>query len=296
MDWNDLRFFLAVARCHSLTEASRVLRVSQATVARRVHALEQALSAALFTKSHDGYALTAQGEALLPPAEQAEAQLLWLERGGAVPLEDEAGIVRLAMPELLGQHFIIPALAPFCEAHPQIRLEAVADVRPLSLKRREADVLVRLVRPTHGDYTLRRVGSIALALYAAPAYVARHGLPATLAELCHHRLIGWDTGMGFLPFSGWLVDTVPAAQVAFRAHTMSAQLAAVEAGLGLAVLPGFIARKFGFTRALTQEAPFLSDLWLLLAADIQNVTRVRLLAEHLSELMTRRADELIRLD
>lgn len=295
MDWNDLRYFLAVARCHSLTEAARVLRVSQATIARRIQALEQALRAPLFTKSNDGYALTAQGEALLAPAEQAEAHLLWLERGGAVPSGEEAGIVRLAMPELLGQHFIIPALAPFCEAHPQIRLEAVADVRPVSLKRREADVLVRLVRPTHGDYTLKRVGSIALALYAAPAYVARHGVPETLADLATHRLIGWDAGLGFLPFSGWLVDSVPMANVAFRAHTMSAQLAAVEAGLGLAVLPAFVGRKFGFTRALTQEAPFHSDIWLLLASDTQHVMRVRLLADHLSERLQAAAEELTRL-
>lgn len=296
LDWNDLRYFLAVARAHSLTEAARVLRVSQATIARRIQALEQALSAPLFTKSHDGYALTAQGEALLPPAEQAEAQMLWLERGGAVPADEEAGIVRLAMPELLGQHFIIPGLAPFCEAHPQIRLEAVADVRPVSLKRREADVLVRLVRPTHGDYTLKRVGSIALALYASPAYAARHGVPEIAAEMEHHRFIGWDAGFGFLPFSGWLVDAIPAAQVAFRAHTMSAQLAAVEAGLGLAVLPAFVARKFGFTRALVQETPFFSDIWLLHAADTQHVTRVRLLADHLSDLLTGYADELIRVD
>ncbi|MCA0406616.1 MAG: LysR family transcriptional regulator [Proteobacteria bacterium] len=296
MDWNDLRFFLAVARCHSLTEASRGLRVSQATVARRIQALEQALAAPLFTKSHDGYALTVQGEALLPHAEQAEAHMLWLERGGAVPREEEAGIVRLAMPELLGQHLIIPALAPFCEAHPQIRLEAEADVRPVSLKRREADVLVRLVRPTHGDYTLKRVGSIALALYAAPAYVVRHDLPTTLGELEHHRLIGWNTGLGFLPFSSWLVDAVPAAKVAFRAHTMSAQLAAVEAGLGLAVLPAFIARKFGLERALPQEKPFFSDIWLLLAADSQHVTRVRLLADHLCDLLSGHTEELTRVE
>lgn len=296
MDWNDLRYFLAVARCHSLTEASRVLRVSQATVARRIQALEQALAAPLFTKSNDGYALTPQGDSLLPHAEQAESQLLWLERGGAVPAEEVAGIVRLAMPELLGQHFIIPALADFCEEHPQIRLEAVADVRPLSLKRREADLLVRLVRPSHGDYTVKRVGSIALALYASPAYAARHGMPETLAELEQHRLIGWDSGLGFLPFSRWLVDAVPAAAVAFRAHTMSAQLAAVEAGVGLTVLPAFVARKFGFTRALKQEAPLFSDIWLLLAADAQNVMRVRLLADHLSERLSAGADVLTRVD
>lgn len=296
MDWNDLRYFLAAARSHSLTEAGRELRTSPATIARRIAALEQALSAKLFAKSNDGYLLTAEGEALLGPAEQAEAHMHWLERSGAVPSEALGGVVRLAMPELLGQHFIIPALAEFCGKYPRIGVEAVADVRPLTLKDREADLLVRLVRPTHGDYTIRKIGGVALGLYGNQAYVQNHGTPRRFGDLDQHRLIGWDARLGFLPLSRWIADAVSAPNLVFRAHTMSAQLAAVEAGIGLAVLPAFVARKFGLVRTVADEAPFCSDVWLLQAADAQSFARVRLLADHLTELFEHATDSLIQID
>lgn len=285
LDWNDLRYFLAVARLHSLTEASRELRVSQATIARRIAALEHTIGRGLFAKRHDGYSLTTAGEALFEPAEQAEAHLLWLERGAAFPAESLAGIVRLAIPELLGQHFIIPSLADFSERHPSIRLEVIADVRPMRLSRREADVLVRLVHPTQGDYLVRRVGRIALALYGSPAYLAAHGSPAVPSDLLNHRMIGWEAELGFLPFSRWLLDALPETNVVFRAHTMSAQLAAVEANLGLAVLPAFVAKKFGLVRVLKEEAPFSSDIWMLQAPGSGSFARVRVLADHVAEAL-----------
>jgi len=296
MDWNDLRYFLAVARSHSLTEAGRELRTSPATVARRIAALEQALGAGLFAKSNDGYLPTAQGEALLGPAEQAEAHLLWLERSGAVPSEALGGVVRIAMPELLGQHFIIPSLAEFGQKYPRIGIEAVADVRPLTLKDREADLLVRLVRPAHGDYTVRKIGRISLGLYGSQRYVSMHGIPRTFGELAQHRLIGWEARMSFLPLSRWLADAVPAPNLVFRAHTMAAQLSAVEAGIGLAVLPAFVARKYGLVRMVADEAPFRSDIWLLQASDAQSFARVRVLADHLTELFEHATDSLAQID
>lgn len=296
MDWNDLRYFLAVARGHSLTEAARELRTSPATVARRIAALEQALGTGLFAKSNDGYGLTEQGSALVGPAEQAEAHLLWLERCGAVPSSTLGGVVRLAMPELLGQHFIIPSLAEFSRKFPHVSVEAVADVRPLTLKDREADVLVRLVRPSHGDYTLRRLGEIALGLYGSPSYILENGGPGTFRDLDGHRLIGWEARMGFLPMSRWLADSVANPNLVFRAHTMSAQLAAVESGIGLAVLPAFVAQKYGLVRVVENEAPFRSDIWLLQAADTQSFARIRALADHIADLFEQAGDSLSRID
>jgi len=296
LDWNDLRYFLAVARSHSLTEAGRELGTSPATVARRIAALEHALGAGLFAKSNDGYLLTAQGEALTGPAEQAEAHLLWLERSGAVPSDALSGVVRIAMPELLGQHFIIPSLAEFGQKYPHIGVEAVADVRPLTLKEREADLLVRLVRPANGDYTVRKIGGISLCLYGSQRYVSTHGTPRTFTDLAGHRLIGWEARMNFLPFSRWLGDAVPTQNLVFRAHTMTAQLSAVDAGIGLAVLPAFVARKYGLVRVVEDEAPFRSDIWLLQASDAQSFARVRVLADHLTELFAHATDSLVQID
>jgi DNA-binding transcriptional LysR family regulator len=285
LDWNDLRYFLAVARVHNLTEASRTLMVSPATIARRIAALEQALDARLFTKRPDGYALTASGEAMLPRAEQAEAQLLSLERDGAIPAESLAGTVRLAIPELLGQHLIIPSLDRFYQKFPDIKLEITADVRPVNLAKRQADVVVRLVRPSHGDYLVKRVGSIALGLYGSAAYLEARGVPGTLEELADHRLIGWGNDLGYLPFSRWLFDAAPHQNIVFRAHTMSAQLSAVQANIGLAVLPAFIARKLGLVRALKQHAHFSSDIWQLQLSDAEAIPRISALVGHLSKTL-----------
>jgi DNA-binding transcriptional LysR family regulator len=286
LDWNDLRYFLAVARVHSLTEASRELQVSQATVARRIAALESALKTTLFAKRPDGYVLSEAGEAFFSPAEAAEAQLLWLERGATGPTEQLTGIVRLAIPELLGHHLIVPSLAGFQQQYPAIRLEVIADVRPLRLSRREADVLVRLVRPTHGDYLVRRIGSIALGLYGSRTYVETCGAPRTVEDLEKHRLIGWDPGLGFLPLARWLSDNAPESNFVFRSHTMGAQLVAAEANLGLAVLPAFIANRHGLLRVLEGEPPFVSDIWLLQQSESHTLARVRALADHVAETVT----------
>lgn len=296
MDWNDLKFFLAVARSHTLTEASRVLRVSNSTIARRITALEQSVSSELFTKRNDGYFLTISGEAFFDRAEQAEAQLLWLERGGATPAEEYAGVVRLAVPELLGHHVIVPSLASFFEAYPSIQLELLADVRPMNLSKRQADLLIRLVRPSHGDYLVRRVGSVAMAVYGAPDYVAKHGSPETYSDLTGHRLVGWDNDLGYLPFSRWLFDAIPNANITLRAHTMSAQLAAVQAGIGLAVLPVVVAKKFDLTRVLTTDATFFSEIWLLQAADSKNIARVRALANYIGEALEASTELLCRVE
>jgi len=286
LDWNDLRYFLAVARVHSLTEAARELRASQATIARRISALEEALSVVLFTRRHNGYSLTASGEALLPLAEKAETDLLWLERSAGFTADSEAGVVRLALPELLGQHVVIPSLSAFNKRYPRIHLEVLADVRPLNLAKREADLLVRLVHPAHGDYLVRRICGIKLGLYGSRAYVEARGLPLERSELDRHQFIGWEANLGYLPLSRWILDDVAASQIVFRSHTMSAQLAAVECGLGLAVLPVFIGKKFGLTRVLGPDDMFISDIWMLQAADARNYARVRAVADHVAEALT----------
>jgi DNA-binding transcriptional LysR family regulator len=296
LDWNDVRYFLAVARSNSLTEAARELRVSQATIARRIAALEDAVAKPLFRKTNSGYFLTAAGEAFVAPSEQAEASMLLLQRSGAIESDEKAGVVRLAIPELFGQYFIIPSLASFCEQYPMIGLEAVADVRPLALNRRDADVLVRLVRPDYGNYVVRKIGRIALGLYASSKYIEKWGEPRAFSELSEHRLIGWDPKLSFLPFNRWLADKVSTHSHPFRSHTMSSQFAAVSAGIGLAVLPAFVANQAGLLRVVKEEEAFFSDLWLLQAADAQNLLRVRLLADYLSDTIGAAEGLLTRLD
>lgn len=296
MNWNDLRFFLVVARTHSLTEASRELLVNQSTVARRISALEDALGASLFLRGPDGYELTEMGETLVGPAEEAEAQMRRIERGGAVPPNQLSGTVRVALPELLGQQVLIPRLRGFYLRFPDIHLELIADVRPARLSNRDEDVLLRLIRPTHGDYYVRRVGGLVIGLYGAPDYIARHGAPVRDADLATHRLIGWETSLSYLPLARWLEDKVPEGLFYLRTHTMGAQFAAVLAGLGLAVLPAIVAKANNLVRVLVEEEPHRSDLWLLQNADTRRSARVNAVADHFADVIASEATALGSLD
>ncbi|MEI2296530.1 LysR family transcriptional regulator [Ensifer sp. MJa1] len=279
MDWNDLKFFLAVANARSLSAASGRLGVSPSTVSRRIEALEAALQVKLFRAHRDGYDLTPAGEELLAPAERAEAQMRVFERAALEKDSDLAGPVRVDVPELLGQQVLLPGLAGFLENHPEIRLEMHSSVRPVRLVGEEADIVVRLVRPQQGNYRQRRLGSTRFGLYAAPDYVARHGMPESAADLHHHRLIGWSEDLSYLVMVTWLDALCPGLRPAMRFSSFGGQMAAVKSGLGLAVLPDFAAEAAGFVPLLEQVPPLTSDLWLLVHGQSAELRRVRLVKE-----------------
>ncbi|HEY0834875.1 MAG TPA: LysR family transcriptional regulator, partial [Azospirillum sp.] len=190
LDWEDLRVFVALARAGSLSAAARALKVGHATVGRRVAALEAALGRALFDRRADGYALTAEGAAVLElAAGMDERALAILRRAG-----QDAGLtgtVRLTATESLAERFLIPRLAAFRRRHPGIDLEVLSDPRSLSLAKREADVAVRLARPQAGELVTRRLAAIAYGVYAAPDGDAE-------------SWVGYDDSHAHLPEAQWL--------------------------------------------------------------------------------------------
>lgn len=287
MDWNDLKFFLAVANARSLSAASSRLGVSPSTVSRRIEALEASLQVKLFRPHRDGYDLTPAGEELLAPAERAEAQMRVFERTAREKDSDLAGPVRIDVPELLGQDVLLPGLAGFLRDHPAIRLEMHSSVRPVRLVGEEADIVLRLVRPQQGNYRQRRLGSLAFGLYAAPDYIVRHGMPASAIDLHRHRLIGWSEDLSYLIMVAWLETLCPGIEPAMRMTSLGAQMAGVKNGLGLAVLPAFAAEAAGFVRLLEDLPPLAPDLWLLVHEQSADLARVRLVKEAVTAALAR---------
>ena len=202
--WNDLRYFLATARAHSLTDAGRHLGVSASTVARRIDTLEQALSRRLFRRRRDGYALTPAGERLIANAEAAETRILGFQRNTGVAPTEPAGVVRLATPEFLAHELIVPRLGDFLETYPALLLELLSNVHPVLLARDEADDIVRAVRLTQGAYTLRQ----------SPASLLACSLPISTLHARDTGLSRWacwtsvdHLGPGFsVPEDGALAD------------------------------------------------------------------------------------------
>ena len=289
MDWDDLRYFLEVSRAGGLSEAARRLGVSPSTVSRRIQSLEAALEAKLFTRLSDGYELTEAGAALSPLAEEAEESMLWLRRGFSGGGGSAAGVVRLAAPELLGQNVIVPGMRGLLERHPEIRLEILTSVEPVRLTKREADLVIRLVRPRDGPYRVQRLGAVRIRLYASADYIARRGAPATIDDLARHDLICWDARLQSIALAQWFREILPDARPKLSLDTLQAQLAAATSGLGVAVLPDFAAIEAGLCAVLEDIEPLTLDIWLLKHEHTLELERVRLVSEHIEALLRDRA-------
>ena len=283
-DWNDARFFLAIARGRSLSAAGRLLKVQQSTVGRRLAALEEALDARLFERTPDGYLLTRAGETLLARAERIEDEALSAERELSGREGQIAGSVRVTSPQAFGNALVVPLLARLQARHPEIVVELVADNANLSLTKREADVALRLGRPPQPLLVVRKLGAVANGLYAARSYLARRGRPRG-HDLAGHDFIGFDETYLQKQLIGWLGQRARGGRCTLRTNSSHGILAAVQAGMGVGPLPCWMGDAAeGVDRVLPAEQ-YAQDLWLVLHRDLRHVARVRVVCEFLAEEM-----------
>ena len=190
--WELYRSFLAVVREQSLSGAARALGLTQPTVGRHVNALEQSLGVSLFTRSQAGLQATEGALALVPYAEAMASAAEALQRAASGEESEDRGTVRVTASEMIGTEVLPQCLATFRQAHPRIIIELVVSNRSDDLLRRDADIAVRMVRPTQGALLARKIGTLRLGMFAHPRYVKTHGIPKTIAELSAHPLIGFD--------------------------------------------------------------------------------------------------------
>lgn len=287
MNWNDLKFFLEVARARSLSAAARSLGVSISTVSRRIEVLEADLDITLFRRHRDGYELSQAGRDLLGPAEAAEAQLRLLVRSAQQSDGGLTGTVRIDVPELIGQHIVLPGLESLLQDHPGIQLDLHSSVRSVNLAGQESDIVLRLVRPDRGNYKIRLIGQIGFGIYGSRSYLARHGAVASADNLRQHRIISWSEELRYLTMASWLNDLCPDLSPAMYLDSFSAQIAAVRHGYGIAVLPHFAAAPEGLVEMLEAGPKLQVDLWLLTHSQSATVPRVRAVVNFLSSLLSR---------
>jgi molybdate transport repressor ModE-like protein len=283
-DWNDLKYFLAIARLGKLTVAARQLGVDHTTVSRRIQALEDALRATLFERSPQGYKLTQAGEQLLAYAESMEtaAKQASAEIGEADMTL--AGGVRIGAPDGFGSTFLAPRIWSLCRRHPALEVELVAMPRLFSLSKREADVAVVLSRPTAGRLTVRRLTDYRLGLFAAPAYLARRDPIHRVADLKGHRLIGYIEDLIFTPELDYLPLIEKGLRAKFASTNLIAQMNATRAGAGLCVLPYFMTvGDDGLVPVLADDVRIMRTFWLITHADLAGMLRVRVTTDFIAE-------------
>jgi DNA-binding transcriptional LysR family regulator len=287
-DWTGLQYLLAVAETGTQSAAARRLNVSQPTVGRRLARLEHDLDTQLFDRTPDGIVLTPAGEQLLEYARRIEQDSLAAHRaisGGDSAL---AGTVRISATEALGITWLTPALAGLHRRHPGIRIELLIENAAVNLLRREADIAVRLFRPTQGELVGRQLGLHAMGLYAARSYLERAGTPRGVTDLADHDVIGFDESISHFPQARWFERHIPAERVVFRSNSNLVQIAAAKAGLGIGLLSCFIADQAAdLVRILPDADTIHHELWLVTHADLRRSARIRTVYDDLAETITK---------
>src|SRR6516162_1977950 len=282
LDWEDVRYFVALARHRTLSATARALRVNHATVARRIASLETLLGHPLFDRRASGYALTAEGKALVNHASAMnEAALSILRRLDAST--ELSGRVRLAAGRVLAERFLIDRLRAFHERYPAIDLEVIGGSRVVSLAKREADVALRYGTPKDSELVARRVATITFGLYASSSY--RDKLKAGQPP----AFIGFAEESDFIAEAKWLAGQFGNQRFSFRTNSQTTQAAAARADYGIALLPGYI--------VATHEPDLVEvtlggrlperDVWLLVRRDLKSVPRVKAVTDYLVEVFQR---------
>lgn len=275
-DWGDLRFFLEVARSGTLASAARNLGVDNTTVGRRLSALERDLGAKLFSRTPDGLALTAAGEAMRTAGAEMEEAVLRGEQRALGADRQLSGLVRVATTEMLGEVVVLPALKALHERHPQIRVDLLTGSGQLDIARREADVALRYIRPDRGDLVARRAGTVAFAPYASKRYLAARGRPAAGSGYAGHDLVTYSNVFAKWRYGQPGGEPVRDGRVVLRTNSTSMLVRAVRMGLGIGPLPCFLARSDKSLERVLPAAPGESDdLWLVVHKDVQRTSRVR---------------------
>lgn len=284
--WHLYRSLLAVVREGSLSAAARRLKLTQPTIGRHIEELEADLGRALFTRSQTGLSPTPAALAAVPLAEAMEAAAAAVvraaERGGT----EAEGTVRITASEVMGCEILPPLLAALRKAHPRITLELALSNRHDNLLRRDADIAVRMGRPTQSALLARRIGEVHLGFYAHKDLLAQRGAPASLDELRRYDLIGFDRD----DFSARAVIKgnfdIDRSWFSFRADSDVAQMAAVRAGLGIGVMQVGIARQAAdLVPVLADAVSFRLEMWVVMHEDHREDGPVRLVYDGLARAL-----------
>ncbi|RED17068.1 LysR family transcriptional regulator [Parasphingopyxis lamellibrachiae] len=284
IDWNDLRYFLAVAETGSTLGAGKKLRVSQTTAARRIAALERELGLSLFERSQAGYALTPVGEALLDKAHAVNRAADEFAEAAAAQARDVSGTVKLTTIDIFAETILAPILNKLHQAFPAIRIEIDTSQEPRNLAAGEADIAIRSSSgPKGGGLVGRRIAEDHWTVYCSRGYADAHGLPQTIEAMADHAFVGGGGENFWRPYRQWLLENRLENAVAVHHGTGTGLLSAVRAGVGLAVLPSFFAdHDADLIRCLPPRQDDDGSLWLLTHERLRHVPRIRAVLDFLA--------------
>jgi DNA-binding transcriptional LysR family regulator len=284
LNWDDFKYFLALARRGRLKSAGSDVGVDQATVGRRIAALEGELGDRLFEKTAKGYELTETGHRLLPFAEHMESQALAAREARKAAIANISGSVRVGAPVAAGSYLISAAASDLIRRHPKLEIQIVAVPRVFNLSVREADFAISVSRPDRGRLVSRKITDYILRLYAHEDYL--RGMPpiASVADLRRHRGIGYISDLIFDKELDYVPSIDPKLRPRLTSSNLIVQLQCTLERGGLCILPDFVAREHACLRPVLEETVMLTrSFWLVIHEDLAKVERIRLVAERFAD-------------
>ena len=286
IDWENLRYVLAVGTEGGLAGAARSLGVNHTTVLRRLAAFENQLGVRLFERMPTGYMPTAAGEELIEAARGIEATVLGVERKLAGRDLQLSGPLRITTTDTLMASVLPQTLAEFCAAYPGIAIEIAVSNAMFNLTKRDADVAIRPAPDPAETLVGRRATSIAFGVYASASYQAR--TPASPAGWRNHPWLAPEDSLKDSIVAQWLRAELPDVAIAARADTLVALRDLATAGLGLAALPCYLGELSpGLVRVGKPVKAMHSALWVLTHEDLRRTARVHAFIEFMAKAFTR---------
>jgi len=286
-EWNDLRYFLELARSGKISLTGVKLGVQHSTVSRRIDKLEANLKTVLFDRQRNGYLLTDAGRALVPHAEKIEAAVLSAMEESSGYTDSVVGTVRVGTPEAFGIKFLSPSLASLYAQHPNLHVELIAQPQFPSLSSREVELLVTMERPTVGRYIVSKLGTVNYFLFGSPSYLASHPTIRSIEDLGAHSFIDYvHDGHVSMQYQFLSELVQPSPRRVFSSTSVLAQRTAAASGLGLVLLARFVAGEEDDLVSIFPGEPLITrTLWIAAPEDLFRIGRIRNVWNHIRSVV-----------
>jgi DNA-binding transcriptional LysR family regulator len=288
MDWDKLRIFHAVAEAGSFTHAGDSLHLSQSAISRQISSLEDSLNCKLFHRHARGLLLTEQGELLYRTVHEVFAKLTMAEAKLNEAQDRPQGPLKISTTVGLGSLWLTPRIREFIDLYPDIEVTLITSDEELDISMREADCAIRLTPPTQPDLIQRRLTRVNTHVFASPDYLQQYGMPDRVADLANHKLITYsEDGALPAPNLNWLLSAAREAtgsepKKVLTLNNLYGMVRAVEAGIGIAGLPDFLARE---SRSLVRVLPELegpgNDAFFVYPEELRSSQRIGVFREFL---------------
>lgn len=283
--WDDLRVFLEVARQGTVHAAAKKLKLDHSTVTRRIGKLEDLLSMKLLDRTQHGIVVRDGVQHLLDHIASMETHASSIEEAMVGSFAVATQAVRIATMEGIASQYLAGRVAQLQDFAPNVKVELVSMPQPADLSRKEADIFLSFFNPRLPGLASRKVAEVALFLYCSESYAKAHGVPRSLDDLREHQFIAYIEDLLAIDAVRWLDDLIKTPKVSFYSNSIIAQCNAARAGLGIAMLPTFVAADApDLKRLLPEEGIVRRNIWVSVRKEQESLTRIKSVMKFLTHI------------